>query len=342
MRANLNQIKPVVKVSILALLVGGISLSHHLIYKNQDMEHVVLRELYFLPLMLAAFWFGLKGGVTTGLVSCMAFLPVVLKDSRDVPGRMVADILEMALFMVVGLTLGLLRDRERRQQRQARQSQALAAMGQAVASVAHDMKTPLTTIGGFTAQVRRHLPPDDPLAHKLDIVVHQTARLETMVREMLDFARPLTVHRNATDLRGLLEECLEVMGALAKDGAVELRGEFMPTAPSSLMVDAYRVQQAVLNLATNAVQASPAGGVVILRLDGSPREVWLQVLDQGPGIPLELRERVLDPFFTTKKEGTGLGLAIVRKIAEAHGGRLDMADNQPRGMVFTLALPRPA
>jgi signal transduction histidine kinase len=213
-------------------------------------------------------------------------------------------------------------------------------MGQAVASVAHDMKTPLMAIGGYTTQVRRQLEDGLPAAHKLDMVINQTARLESMVRDMLDFARPLELHTASVDLAGLAAECLEVVEPLASRQQVEL--ELVDRGPPvSPRLDPYRIQQALLNLLTNAVQASPPGSRVTLCLLARSREVWLEVQDQGSGIPRERATEVLTPFFTTKKEGTGLGLPIAKKIAEAHGGRLEMAENQPRGMVFSLVLPTP-
>jgi two-component system, NtrC family, sensor histidine kinase HydH len=331
--------KLTVKLTLVAGLIAGISFFLHFHSPERAMEHVLFRELYFLPIILAAFWFGLKGGLAASLTVSLLFLPVVLQDQPQLPGRQMADLLEMALYNVVALLLGLMRDRQLRQQAQMQRAKALAAMGQAVASVAHDMKTPLMAIGGFTAQVRRQLDPGDPAVHKLDVVISQTARLESLVRDMLDFARPLELHPAPVDLAGLAAECLELTAPLASLHEVDLRLEDRQP-PGAQRLDPYRVQQALLNLLSNAVQASPPGSLVILRLLArSPRELCLEVLDQGRGVAPEHRQHILTPFFTTKKEGTGLGLPLARKVAEAHGGRLEVADNQPQGMVFRLVLP---
>ncbi len=336
------RLKLAVKLTLVAGLIAGISFFLHYHSPEGLVEHVVCRELYFLPVILAAFWFGLKGGLAASLSVSLLFLPLVLygNGNAQVPSRQVADLLEVALFNVVGLVLGLMRDRQLRQQAQAQRAKALAAVGQAVASVAHDMKTPLMAIGGFSAQVRRSLDPGHPAVHKLDVVISQTARLESLVRDMLDFARPLELHHAPVDLAGLAAECLELAAPVATQSQVELRLDNSHPQGSPL-VDPYRVQQALLNLVTNAVQASPPGGRVTVCLRWRVREICLEVRDQGPGIPRDQREQILSPFFTTKKEGTGLGLPIAKKIAEAHGGRLAMADNQPQGMVFSLVLPLP-
>lgn len=331
-------LKLAIKVALVAVLIAGISIPIHHQTQDQLLEHVILRDLYFLPIILAAFWFGLKGGLAASLAISLIFLPIVLRGHPEIPARQAADLMGTGLFNVIALVLGLMRDRQRRQQERARKAEALAAVGQAVATVAHDMKTPLMAIGGFTTQVRRQMDENHPSAHKMDTVISQTARLESMVRGMLDFARPLELHPTPVDLAGLVNECLEVAGPLAAQREVELERDLRPP-PGHPRLDPYRVQQALLNLVTNALQASPPGSLVRVNLRKQGRDIWLEVLDQGDGIAPEQREQIQSPFFTTKKEGTGLGLPIAKKIAEAHGGRLEMADNHPQGMIFRLVLP---
>jgi signal transduction histidine kinase len=335
-------LSPGFKLAVKAALVAGpialISFFLHFHSPEGLMEHVLGREMYFLPIILAAFWFGLKGGLVASLTVSLLFLPLVLRGNPEAPARQMADFMEMGLFNVIALVLGLMRDRQNRQHIQAQQAKALAAVGQAAATVAHDMKTPLVAIGGFTTQVRRQLGNSHPASHKLDMVIRQTARLESMVRDMLDFARPLELSQAPVDLAELAAECLELAATMAAQRQVELQLED-PKPQITPRLDPYRVQQALLNLVTNAVQASPPGSRVTVRLVARYREVRLEVRDQGVGIDPENRQQVLNPFFTTKKEGTGLGLPIAKKIAEAHHGRVEMEENQPRGMVFSLVLP---
>lgn len=333
------QAKLRIKLAIVAGLLAGITVLHYSHKFDQMLRQIVIRDLYLIPMMLGAFWFGLRGGLAVGLALLLVLLPMAIMESERNPRWLVVDALEFAIYLAVGGALGWLRDRERDQQQRMREAESLAAMGRAVSAVAHDMRTPLMTIGGFTAQLRRRMGDEDPAARKLDIVVSQTRRLEHMVQEMLDFARPLDLHPAAVNPALLLDECLAMAEPLASRAQVglELRGQGLPP---SLRLDGERVQQALLNLITNAVQASPPGSRVTVAMTRvRPGEVRLEVADQGAGIPYEQRPMVLQPFFTTKREGNGLGLAIVRKIVEAHGGRLELRDNQPRGMVFSLVLP---
>lgn len=333
------QVKLRLKLAILAGLLAGVTSLHYSQKLDQVLRQIVIRDLYLIPMMLGAFWFGLRGGLAVGATLLLALLPMAVMDGERNPRWLLVDALDFAVYLSVGLALGWLRERERGQQQRIREAESLAAMGRAVSAVAHDMRTPLITIGGFSAQLRRQVPDDDPAARKLDIVVSQARRLEHMVQEMLDFARPLDLHPAPVDLSLLLEECLAMAEPLANRAQVglDLRGQGLPR---SLSLDGERVQQALLNLIANAVQASPPGAQVTVAMTrGRAGEVRLEVADQGAGIPPDQRPLVTQPFYTTKREGNGLGLAIVRKIVEAHGGRLEMRDNQPRGMVFSLALP---
>lgn len=334
------QLKQNLKLAILLLLFGVVTFLHYIRFFDRWLQEIVIRDLFLAPMLLGAYWFRLRGALAVGLLTTAVLAPMIIGNFQRDPHWLVVDGLEIGLYFLVGLALGLLRNRERRQLQQIRQAESLAAMGRAVSALAHDMKTPLMAIGGFAAQVRRHLAPEDPDAQKLDIVIGQTRRLEMMVREMLDFARPVHLNPAPTDPSALVEESLLLAEPLATKGMVRLRCQCATGLPL-LLLDRDHLQRALLNLLANAVQASPLGSEVLVSLsrhDSRP-ELRLEVLDQGGGISPELRPQVFSPFFTTKRGGTGLGLAIARKIAEAHDGRLEMRDNQPRGMVFSLMLP---
>lgn len=334
------QVKLRLKLAIVIGLLAGVTLLHYSHEFDQMLRQIVIRDLYLIPMMLGAFWFGLRGGVAVGLILLAALLPMALLDSERNPRWLVVDALEFAIYMAAGIALGWLRDRERAQMQRMREAESLAAMGRAVSAVAHDMRTPLMTIGGFTTQLRRNLDDDDPAAYKMDIIINQTRRLEHMVQDMLDFSRPLEVHPVPVDPARFLEESLALAEPLAAQAAVSLTWRGLGQS-GALQLDGERVQQALLNLIANAVQASPPGAGVTITVSGARSgEVRLEVADQGPGIPPDQRALVLQPFYTTKREGNGLGLSIVRKIVEAHGGRLEMRDNQPRGMIFSLVLPQ--
>ena len=326
------------KIALLAALIAGITLGHYAFGPERDFLHVTLREVYFLPLILAAFWFGLKGGLASSLTVTGLYLPFVIFHGDGFSPHMLGNWLELSLFNMVAGLLGWLRDRDWARQQELSRGQFLASMGSATAALAHDMKTPLIAIGGLVTQVRRKMAETDTNASKLDIALSQVARLEAMVKDMLTFSRDLDVELTPGDVNRFVQETMLVALPLAEKKGVQLRSEVTQGIPV-VSCDYQRLQQALLNLVTNAIEASPEEKIVMVRSLLGKGAVILEVADRGPGIPKERREEIFTPFATTKKEGTGLGLPIVRKIAEAHGITVSVDENPGGGALFRLVIP---
>ncbi len=221
-------------------------------------------------------------------------------------------------------------------QKKLRQSENLAAIGTALSGVAHDLKTPLIAIGGFTCMVQQDMSEDDPNFNKLEIVKKETRRLESILEEILDFARPLELHPSAEDINRTVSECIEVASRLTEGKKVVVGSESLA---DSVILDHQRMKQALINLITNAVEASPEEEIVTIICCRKRGNLVLDVIDRGPGIQPEERDTVFMPFFTTKKKGTGLGLTIVKKIIEAHQGNLLILDNPFKGLTFRIEIP---
>ncbi len=325
-------------MALVAALVVVITILHYSTHRSHELRHLIYRELYLLPIVLAALWFGIKGGLVTSLGVTALYAPGVLWGGDASNLHVVGNLMQMGLFNGVALGLGWLRQRDLEHQQELRRAEGLAAMGRAVSCIAHDMKTPLMAIGGFARQVKRKMDPDDPDARKLELVISQVARLELMVKDMLAFARPLELDKAPHDLNQLIEESLAVMEPRAAARKVRLESDLAPDLPP-VPLDRVRLQQALMNLLSNAVEAAPEGGWVRVLSRRNHGGLEVEVRDNGPGIPPDQRQEVLQPFKTTKREGTGLGLPIVRRVAEAHGGRLDIGEHSQGGARLTLVLP---
>jgi signal transduction histidine kinase len=291
-----------------------------------------------MPLVLGNFWCGLKGAIAVSFGVSILYLPYVLEHWQGWYFEDFDRLLEGILYVAIAFILGFLVEKERKLHNALLRSESLAAVGHAVSEIAHDMKTPLMAIGGFAGQVSRVIDREDPNRRKLDIVIRETARLETMVKEMLDFGRPLEIQPGKIDLNKLVLESVEVTQTLANEAGVVL--DVHLTSPLPLLsVDEIRVKQALTNLLTNAVQASPAGECVWARTGLNRGEAMIEVVDCGCGIKKEHNDMVFQPFFSSKEDGSGLGLAIVKKIVEAHGGRAFFSPNPEKGVTFTLSFP---
>lgn len=217
-----------------------------------------------------------------------------------------------------------------------RQSENLASIGEALSGVAHDLKTPLISIGGFSCMVQKDMSEEDPNFIKLEIVKKNVRQLEGMLEEILDFARPLELRPSKVDSNQMASECAEAIRELMEEKNVVVKSE---SSADSIVVDHMRMKQALTNLITNAVEASPEEETVTVVCRLEKGNLVMDVIDRGPGIPLEKRDTVFMPFFTTKKKGMGLGLAIVKKIVEAHQGNLLILDNSNKGLTFRILIP---
>ena len=327
-----------IKIIFLGVLVSGISALHYLTHIDRFHYHALYGELYFFPIALAGFWFGLRGALTTSLSITAIYLPFILIHWGNFSEYDLDRVIEILLYNTIAATLGVLKDRQVAESRRLLESESLAAMGKAISCVAHDMKTPLAAIGGLTRLVLKKLGEDYLDHEKLHIVVYEIQRLENMVKEMLDFSRPLKLSREHGDVNQTVRESLSVLTAEAQEKKVRIVTQLCLDLPL-VAFDAMRMKAALINLITNAIQASPEGETVTLCSFQEKGNILIDVSDRGCGIPQDQKEEIFVPFFSTKKHGTGLGLAIVKKIVESHGGRLAVLDNQEKGTTIRIALP---
>lgn len=226
-----------------------------------------------------------------------------------------------------------------RLERELAERERLAALGRMAATVAHEIKNPLSAIKSI-AQVMRE---DEQLNHEyerdLRLIVGETDRLSQSVTQLLSFARKESAAEQPLGVDELLHSVIDLFRANAREQGIRLECEIRSDTPlSGKCVSA--VRDAVSNLVLNALQATPAGGRVNLAVDAANGELAITVEDTGAGVPPDLRERIWEPFFTTRQRGTGLGLAIVRKRLQEVGGSASLGSaSNGRGAVFHLRLP---
>jgi len=329
--------KKVCKIAITILFVLCITALHYRTSHLDISSHIIFRELYFLPIGLAGYWFGIFGAIGTSLFVTFLYLPFVLALPEGLSGHNFGNIIQIIIFNIFGLFAGYLREREERQKQKLLEAESLAAMGKAVSYVAHDMKTPLMAVGGFVRQVRRKIA-DQQLAEKLDLAFEQVTRLEVLVSDMLAFARPLKLDYQLGIINQLIEEIKTTSAEKAVRHSVAVRTDLQEDLPQA-DYDRHRMYQALLNLVNNALEASPAGSEIIIKSRYRDGGIVIEISDCGCGIPVEMIEDIYTPFVTTKKEGTGLGLAITKKIIDAHAGSIHISRNRDKGVTFRINIP---
>lgn len=226
-------------------------------------------------------------------------------------------------------------------QQQLIQSEKLAAVGQLAAGIVHDVKNPLGVIKGMAEELMFDAE-DDPDTHSgLQIIRDNATRANVIVTDLLKFARQSTPTLQQRDLRETVEGSLRLTDYLIRKGKVEVLRE-LPESPVWATYDAQQIEQVIINLIQNAVQAMPDGGELHVALTESDESVELAVQDSGTGIQPEELSHIFEPFFTTKPEGqgTGMGLAVSYGIVSRHGGQIDVESEPGEGTKFTINLPK--
>src|SRR5689334_3658054 len=266
-----------------------------------------------------------------GLVAVDAASASLTPDTRSIIG-LLADQVAIAIddSRLLGENLRL--------ERELAERERLASLGRMAATVAHEIKNPLSAIKSI-AQVMRE---DEQLNHEyerdLRLIVGETDRLSQSVTQLLSFARKESAAEQPLGVDELLQSVVDLFRANAREQGIRLDCEIRSNATlTGKCVSALR--DAVSNLVLNALQATAGGGQVLLLADANNGELVISVEDSGAGVPADLRDRIWEPFFTTRQRGTGLGLAIVRKRVQEVGGSALLAASNGRGAVFHLHLP---
>jgi signal transduction histidine kinase len=260
--------------------------------------------------------------------------PVVVEDLDDLP-----DLHRLMAGVVVEIERVVQQLQQR--EREVLRAEQLAAVGQVAAGVAHELRNPLTSVKMLVQAGLEGDEPEGLPAEDLAIIEHEVRRMETCIQTFLDFARPPVSERHRRDLLPVVRRALTLAEVRARRQQVTLSAT-LPPGPVDLDIDAAQVQQVLLNLLLNALDALPQGGTIRVEVWPATTEkptVEVAVRDSGPGIAPRIRERLFEPFVSSKETGLGLGLSISRRLIEAHGGTISGENAPGGGALFAFTLP---
>ncbi|MBL8208327.1 MAG: sensor histidine kinase [Blastocatellia bacterium] len=336
----------------------GITLLHYNTSTHYLLLHEIYQRLYYIPIIYAAYSYGLRGGLAAAVLSTLIYLPH-LAQHADNRVYAINQYAETVLFFVVGVVTGLLAGKEQRERRRYEQTAAElqsaydelrstvdqllladrhASLGQMSAAIVHEIRNPLGAIRGAAEALESIVPHEHEKAEFLTIIKQEVERLNGLVTDFLNFARPRLPELLPTPPHEIIDAVVKLAKKQAEQAQVKIITEVAEALPF-VRLDAEQMKQVLLNLILNAIEAMPDGGQLMISARQREQVLRLAVRDTGKGIDPTVREKLFSPFVTTKTRGTGLGLAIAHRLVTQHGGQIEAIAGEDGGALIEIRLP---
>jgi PAS domain S-box-containing protein len=239
---------------------------------------------------------------------------------------------------------GICRDITERMEteKRIRESERLAHIGKLTTSLAHEIRNPLSSVKMNSQIILKNSALDGNDKRRMEIVVSEISRLEGILDEMLDFARPVRLKFEQTSISHVMDSCLEIMDTRIRENNVTVTRKYGKRVPP-IFIDQEKIEQMLINILLNSIEVLPPQGgnieIVTKQPGKNGNPLRIEISDNGPGISAGDLPFIFDPFFSNKKQGTGLGLSNVKKIIEAHGGSVDVMTIKPHGTRVNITIP---
>jgi signal transduction histidine kinase len=217
-------------------------------------------------------------------------------------------------------------------------AERLSSLGEMAAGISHEIRNPLGIIRSSAELLKKKAAKVDPENNIPDIIVEEASRLNTIITDFINYAKPRSLNRSACRVEEVIDKNITFLEAQIKDQGYVIKKNYQNSLPE-IMADGTMLYQSFLNILINAMQSMPEGGRILVEVSSSDHLLTVHFDDEGQGIPNENLEKIWDPFFTTKEMGTGLGLGIVKNIVESHGGSIQIVNRPVRGTRVTIELP---
>ncbi|MFQ5706033.1 MAG: ATP-binding protein [bacterium] len=360
--------KPII---ILVGLIVIITVLHYSTTTTKGSLHEVYKTLYYIPIILAAFHFGIKGGLIASLSISAVYLPHVIFQWRGELEEFTHRLLEIGLYNVAAYIVGRLSQGERAErnkyeqaaeqlresyeqlqhqsetlaevEEQLRHSDRLSVMGELAASLAHEVRNPLGSIKGAVEILQDDYPKENPNYQFLQILVKEVNRLNQVIENFLSLARSRVSQIQELPLQETVNSVVNIVSAKAHKEKVAIDCRF-PDHPVLIKADENKFRQVLLNLLLNAMAAINGGGHITIDSQVNNRQAGNRILeltisDTGSGIPESEMKNIFKPFFTTKEHGTGLGLPITKRIIEECNWELGIDSKVGEGTQVRVRIP---
>ena len=295
--------------------------------------HELYRELYYFPLFVAGMRYGIRGAIITLAAIYSVYILHILLTWQGSWQQEIPRILELLFYLLFAVGAGYLSDREKRIRGKLERNRLVISLGRITSGIVHDLKNPLISIIGLLERLARG---KGDCSRYVPVMLQDAYRMERIVYDVLDFARPVNLKKERCNLADVVKNAEKMCGEKAEKAKVSLNTELDEIYTEA---DPFLLERALVNVISNAVEASKAGDTVHVMLKKRGTSALVTVKDDGPGMDKETLENCFQPYFSKKAAGTGLGLPIVKKIIEAHGGAVEIELPPSGGTVFNISLP---
>ncbi len=319
----------------IAVLIGCITYLQYSTMSPVQTFHNIFRELYYIPVFMGALVYGIAGALLSySLVFCL-YLPYVIKTW---PGSLLNEtnrLLPLLLQGIFAVLAGYLVDRDRQHRAQMERDRYLANLGRITTVIVHDLKNPLVAIEGFARRIKEGKGKIDTA---VQAILSSAGQMQKIMASVLDFSRPLQLDLRKADLRDIVKHVEESCRTKSEQAAVDL-SVALPTIPIYTNIDSFHMERALVNLITNAIEASSKGQQVSILVASAHAKTTIVITDKGSGMDRKTLDNIFVPFYTKKRDGTGLGMPIAKKIIEGHEGKIHVNSTPQHGTEIIIELP---
>lgn len=339
----MNSSNKKIYVYSIIIFIVIITCLHYLTSIQEIKLHELYKRLYYIPIIIAAFNFRTKGGVILPTIITIFYLPyIIIADHSD--NFLVTNLFEISMFFVVGITTGILADmlfehieEINELQEQVRRSDKLSAIGQLAAGIAHEIRNPLAIINTIS-QTLLEEDLDSDTKESLEIIQEEVNRANKVITELLNFAKADKYNLTPIDINSVLQDVVLLTDKYAKNNGVEI--VLKDTNKNNyIYADVEKIKQAFINVIFNAIDSIEEDGYVFIETKYDQEKVFISFADTGIGIDEKDKNKIFEPFYTTKDKGVGLGLAITFRIIEEHKGIFLIDSLKGKGTKVIISLP---
>ena len=313
------------------------------IFGDSHWIHAVHSRFCYIPIVIAASLFGIRGGLITATIISVSVIPFMLDSSLSEHNRS-SEIVEIIFYYALAILIGAIiervliqREKNKDAQLELERTYRLSLMGQMAATMAHEIKNPLASIKGSVEILC------DPQINSSDkkefetIVLKEIKRIDNTIKEYLNYARPKQIELTKMNLSESVQVAMKQIVSQAEESKIVLKNDV--TDNIIIKGDQAKIHQVLLNLLLNALQASPYKNIITIKSKSELGKIILSIADTGSGMKQSELLKIFDPFYTTKDSGSGLGLAVVKSIIEGHNGHVTVESQENKGTIFNIILP---